>query len=340
VLGSNNVANISVLLIHNIDPAWESEEIEKALQEVAEFESALQDTVGQVVVVRLNNADLTSWLRAYDPDRYIVFNWCEEIPGVPRSEALVPQILEELQFTYTGSTPNILTFCWDKVKVKQLMNLWDIPTPRWDLYDSPEAKDWDCFPAIVKPSREHCSFGITTEAVVRSPEELRMRIAFILEKFCQPALVEDFIDGREFHVTLWGNGSVEMLPPAEMDFGAFDDVKDRLCTYESKFQPGSRHYEEISLKLPAPLSEKEYSRLKAVAEFTYRAFNCRDYARLDIRLRDGIFYVLDVNPNADISFEASMACAAEAAGFSYSQMIGRIVSLAVQRHPIIGKNLK
>jgi D-alanine-D-alanine ligase len=337
--GSNNVEDISVLLIHNIDPAWESEETEKALQEVAEFESALRDTVGPVVVITLQDADLASCLRAYDPARYIVFNWCEEIPGVSHSEALVPQVLEEMQFTYTGSTSKVLTFCWDKVKVKQLMDLWDIPTPRWGVYDSPETNDWDCFPAIVKPSREHCSFGITTEAVVKSPEELRARTAFILENFRQPALVEDFIDGREFHVTLWGNGILEMLPPAEMDFGAFDDVRDRLCTYESKFQPGSRHYEKISLNLPAPLTENEYNRLKSVAEYAYRSFNCRDYARLDIRLRDGVFYVIDVNPNADVSFETSMACAAESAGFSYGQMIGRIVSLAAQRHPIIGKKL-
>lgn len=337
---SNPVKDISLLLIHNIDPAWEAAEIEKALREVGEFESALRETVGPVVSVMVNDRHLAASLRAYDPDRYVVFNWCEEIPGISRSEALVPKILEELRFTYTGSTPEVLTFCWDKVRVKQLMNLWDIPTPRWGVYESPETNGWDCFPAIVKPSREHCSFGVTTEAVVRSPEELRTRIAFILENFSQPALVEDFIDGREFHVTLWGNEIVEMLPPAEMDFCAFEDVRDRLCTYESKFRPGSRHYEEISLKLPAPLTGKESDQLRAVAESAYRAFGCRDYARLDIRLRDGNFYVLDVNPNADVSYEASMACAAEAAGFTYGQMIGRIVSLAVQRHPIIGKNIK
>jgi len=333
------VADLSVLLLHNIDPVWEPDEAGQALREVAEFESALRNTVSSCKTLTVRDADLASCFRGYDPDNHIVFNWCEDIPGIPHSEAMVPQILEDLKFTYTGSSPDVLNFCWDKVKVKQLMNLRNIATPRWAVCDSLETNGWACYPAIVKPSMEHCSFGVTAEAVVRSPEELRSRIAFILENFRQPALVEDFIDGREFHVTFWGNKVVEMLPPAEMDFCAFDDVRERLCTYESKFLPGSRHYEKIALKLPAPLSETEYSDLQSTGEQTYRAFGCRDYARLDIRLRNGIFYVIDVNPNSDVSIEASMACAAEAAGLTYGQMIAHIIRLAAQRHPVLGASI-
>jgi D-alanine-D-alanine ligase len=189
----------------------------------------------------------------------------------------------------------------------------------------------------VKPSREHCSHGVTTDAVVTSPRELEDRIGYILDTFRQPALVEDFIDGREFHVSLWGNGSVRLLPPAEMDFTLFADVRDRLCTYDSKFMPGSSHYVKIGLQLPAPLDEAEYERLKKTSILAYKTSGCRDYARLDIRLRDGIFYVLDVNPNSDISAEASMACAAECAGYSHGEMISHIINLAAKRHPIFKK---
>jgi D-alanine-D-alanine ligase len=327
-----NVGSIPVLLLHNIDPEWEPDEADQALREVAVFESALRDTGQPLTVITVRNADLSGCIRGYDPGKYLVFNWCEEIPGVPHSEALAAQTLEDMNFTYTGSSPDVLAFCWDKVKVKQLMNQREIATPRWRVYDTVKEDDWDCFPAIVKPSREHCSFGLTTEAVVKSPEELRERVASIIDTFRQPALVEDFIDGREFHISLWGNGPVEMLPTAEMDFGAFDDVRDRLCTYESKFRPGSRHYENIGLLLPAPLSEMEYERLMKTCALAYQAVGCRDYARLDIRLREGIFYVLDVNPNSDVSAEASMACAAEIAGYTYGEMIGRIVGLAAERH--------
>ena len=156
--------------------------------------------------------------------------------------------------------------------------------------------------------------------------------------FRQSALVEDFIDGREFHVSLWGNGELQMLPVAEMDFSRFDDVRDRLCTYESKFHPGSRHYDGIQTLLPAPLAEAEQNLLYRTAQSAYRAYRCRDFARLDIRLRDGVFYILDINPNPDISSDASMACAAEAAGYSFGAMGSHLIRLAAARHPVFGRS--
>jgi D-alanine-D-alanine ligase len=122
-----------------------------------------------------------------------------------------------------------------------------------------------------------------------------------------------------------------------MDFSYFNNVKDRLCTYDSKFIPGSEHYEKIETLLPAPLTGDESKALELVCKNAYVALGCRDYARMDIRLRDNIFYVLDVNPNADISIDASMACAAEVAGISYGQMGSLIVRMAARRHPILGK---
>jgi D-alanine-D-alanine ligase len=329
--------DLPVLLLHNIDHAWDPADIDITLQEIANLESALEEQGHPVTNVPVFNADLSSCLSSYDTDGHIVFNWCEEIPGVAHSEALAAEMLEDLDFTYTGSTPEVLRFCWHKEKFKRLLERAGVPTPRWRIYDSLDIGDWNCFPAIVKPSREHCSYGVTTDAVVTSPQELRDRIVYILDTFRQPALVEDFIDGREFHVTLWGNGNIRMLPPAEMDFALFDDVRDRLCTYDSKFMPGSSHYIKIGLQLPAPLTDTEYGRLRKTSILAYKTIGCRDYARFDVRLRNGIYYVLDVNPNSDISAEASMACAAEFAGYSHGEMISHIVNLAAKRHPIFRK---
>jgi D-alanine-D-alanine ligase len=127
-----------------------------------------------------------------------------------------------------------------------------------------------------------------------------------------------------------------MLPPVEMDFSRFDDVRDRLCTYDSKFTPGSRHYNDIEVRLPAALAEQDRSRLEAIGVRTYRTLGCRDFARLDIRLRDGVFYVLDVNPNPDLSPDASLACAADAAGYPYGAMVSYLIRLAAHRHPVFG----
>jgi D-alanine-D-alanine ligase len=113
-----------------------------------------------------------------------------------------------------------------------------------------------------------------------------------------------------------------------------------LCTYDAKFIPGSEHYKKIETLLPAPLTSDEKENMESVCKKAYHALGCRDYARMDVRLRDNVFYVLDVNPNADISIDASMACAAEAAGISYGQMGSRIVQMAAQRHPVFGRLFK
>jgi len=323
-----------LLLLHNVDPAWQPEETASALDGVEQLADALRQEGHPVVTVCLKNADLPAALRPFGTDSHIVFNWCEELPGMPRSEAHVVKILESMNFVYTGSTPEVLTLSWDKSAVKRLLQRSGIPTPRWRLYFSAEKDDWQSFPAIVKPAFEHCSIGITTEAVVLNPVELRERILFVQKVFHQPALVEDFIDGREFHVTLWGNGRVSMLPPAEMDFSSFDNVCDRLCTFDSKFSPGSVHFEKIELRIPALLDGPLYERLRETSVQAYRVLGCRDYARIDLRLRDGIFYVLDINPNADFSPDTSMVYAAETVGLTYGALGSHLANLAAQRHPL------
>ncbi len=328
-----------VLLLHNLDPAWPQRDRDEGLRQATEMESALRGEGHICASLAVCDARLDARLRDHDPAQWVVFNGCEELPGEQRSDALVAEILERLGFAYTGSRPEALALSWDKRKVKRRLERCGLPTPQWRVYDSPEPGDWRCFPAIVKPALEHCSVGVSPEAVVLSPSELRARIAHVLEVYRQPALVEDFVDGRELHVSLWGNGQVRMLPPAEMDFGAFADVRDRLCTYDSKFSPGSPHYDRIQLRLPAPLDEAELARLQEIALATYRAFDCRDYARLDIRLREGVFYVLDVNPNPDISADTSTALAAEAAGYSYGALLSRLAGFAARRHPVFGRQV-
>ena len=337
VTRNDAMTDLPVLLLHNLDPAWPAGDRDIAIQEADKLASALHELGHPVTTVAVCDADLAACLKSYDPAAWIVFNWCEELPGIPHSDALVAEILEASGFTYTGPTPEVLRLSWDKGEMKQLLEAQGLPTPRWRIYTTADPGDWSCFPAMVKPAQEHCSLGVTTDAVVRNVDDLRARIAYILHEFKQPALVEDFIDGREFHVSLWGNGEVQMLPVAEMDFSRFDDVRDRLCTYESKFNPGSRHYEEIQLRLPAPLTEAEEDLLYRTARAAYEADRCRDLARLDIRLRDGVFYILDINPNPDISSDASMACAAEIAGFSFGAMGSRLIHLAAVRHPVFGR---
>jgi D-alanine-D-alanine ligase len=279
------------------------------------------------------NSDLQEGLLAYEPADVLVFNWCEGLPGIGHSEALVAETLERLKFTYTGASPKALRLCYDKGRVKNRLDSLGIPTPRWKLLTSLAASGWDTFPAIVKPACEHCSLGVDEGAVVSDPVELQERVAYVLDTFRQPALVEDFIDGREFHVALWGNQHVEMLPPVEMDFSCFDDIHQRLCSHDAKFAPQSDAYQKIKSYVPARLTADEMAQLEAVSKAAYQAIDCRDYGRIDVRLKDGVFYVIDVNPNADISADASLAIAAGKAGYCYGRFGSRVLDLAAERHP-------
>jgi D-alanine-D-alanine ligase len=332
---SDRRTDLPVLLIHNLDDTWDPVDLEKALDEVEALEKALRGQGHPVTNIPVYDSDLAGRLKSFDPDEYIVFNGCEELPGVSFSEATVAQILDRMGFTYTGSTPEVLATGWDKARVKKRLGSSRVPIPTWKIFSSSHPDGWRRFPAIVKPAREHSSCGVSREAVVLSHEKMLSRIAYVQQEFQQPAIVEDFIDGREFHVSVWGNQTVEVLPPAEMDFSAFRDLQDRLCTFDSKNRPDSLAYERISLRVPAALTEGEHRELERVARRAYRVIGCRDYARFDIRLRDGVFYILDVNPNPDISFDTSVAFAAELAGYSYGAMLTQMVNFAARRHPIL-----
>ena len=331
-----NKTSLPVLMLYNINPEWPREDIDESRQVMQTLSSALREEGHPVTELCLENKDLTGLLRSYVPEDIIVFNWCEEIPGIPHSYDLIAETLEELGFTFTGTDSRALSFSQDKRLVKQRLDSCGIETPRWQIFNSASSDGWTDYPAIVKPALDHCSIGVTRESVVWSAAALTSRIGYVIDAFHSPALVEEFIDGREFHVTVIGNGTLHMLPPAEMDFSAFDNASDRLCTYESKFDPQSKSYKMIKLRLPAQMTKEEETLLMKVALNGYRATDCRDYARLDIRLRDGIFYVLDINPNADISPDTTPALAAEQAGLSYGKFGSLLVNLASQRHPIFG----
>lgn len=327
--------DISVVLLHNLDMNWGRSDIEKAAQEISSMEGAVRAEGHAVINTPLFDDNLASVLAPFDPQAHIVLNWCESIPGVPKSESYVPRILEEMKLIYTGSDASIIELGWNKPEIKNILHNNNISTPIWGVFTNEEFPGWNCYPAIVKPAYEHCSYGLTHESVVSTEAELRNRIRYILDNFKGPAIVEDFIDGREFHVPVWGNGTIEMLPPIEMDFSACSDIHERLCTYDSKFKEDSRDFQKIGIVTRIDIGQDEYMALEKAVKKAYALTGCRDYARIDVRLRNGIFYILDVNPNPDIGAETSMAYAAGEKGYSYGEMLSRLIHFASLRHPLL-----
>jgi len=330
--------DLPVLMLYDVDPAWPQDVIRDRRDEVHRLINALTAVGHPVTGACLETTDLTTLLQQYDSEEIIVFNWCDDIPGIPHSCALAAKELKMLGFTHTGADFKALTFSQDKRKIKRRLEKAGIPTPAWEVYASARAKTRERFPAIVKPAFEHCSYGISRDAVVQTPAELAQRLGYVLDDLQQPAIVEDFIDGREFHVGVLGNGTPCVLPPGEIDYSGFSDIHDRLCTYESNVDKKSLAYRLTAPRMTSRLSPAELQALNKVAAQAYLATDCRDYARMDIRLQDGIFYILDVNHNADINSETSLVLGAEKIGYSYGQFGSLLVNLAAQRHQSLQKS--
>ncbi|MBU1537489.1 ATP-grasp domain-containing protein, partial [Myxococcota bacterium] len=185
------------------------------------------------------------------------------------------------------------------------------------------------FPLFVKPRSEDASLGIGMNSRVTSTTELAERIAYIHRTYGQDALVEQFIAGREFNVALVGNNPSVVLPISEIIFDSRLTVP--IVTYEGKWQEDSDQYTGTLPRCPAPLEPHEEAVLHKVAKRAYDLCGLQDYGRVDIRMEDGVPFVLEVNANPDISPEAGLARSARIAGIPYDQLIRRIVEYALSR---------
>ncbi len=183
-------------------------------------------------------------------------------------------------------------------------------------------------PAIVKPVAEDCSLGITREAVVEDVDLLRRRVAYVLDRYHQPALVEMFLDGREFNVSVWGNGSAAVvLPVAEVLYDGFEGTR-RVQNFDSKWNSDSEEFNTFTIQCPANVTRRMDTRLRRVALSAYKAMGCRDYARVDMREKNGQIYVLEVNPNPCLAADGGFARSARVAGHDYAAMAAQIVEWA------------
>jgi D-alanine-D-alanine ligase len=279
--------------------------------------------------------DDLSVLESFDPREWLVWNWGEELGGRSWTEAEVAAEVERRGFAYTGSPPEVFTFAQNRFRVKERLRQAGLPTlPARVFADPALAGEWTQYPAIVKGANQHASHGISGDSIVRSPEALARQIVHLRETYQDDALVEPFLEAREFHVAVWGNEDPQALPPVEFDFSMFKDVHDRIYTYDWKFDRGSRGYLEIKMPCPAPLDKPHWrARIEAVAVQAYQVIGLRDYGRLDMRMFGDEPQILDVNPNPDLDPTSVVLAGARALGMDYGQMVGRIIEYASARMP-------
>lgn len=295
-------------------------------------------------VVRFEvNEGVFERLRRERPD--IVFNIAEGLDG-PGREALIPAYLDYLGIPYTGSDPCTLAICLNKARAKEVLLAHGLPTPAFQVIESPmERCRLTRFPLIVKPVHEGSSKGIRSSSIVYDPYELAGRVVEIVKEYDQPALVEEFLPGREFTAALIGNGpDVEVLPLVEICLEALPEGLPRLYGYEAKWVVDNPTEPLEIFRCPAPVSGEMAGRLAALARKTFRALGCRDWARIDIRLdAEGNPNVLEVNPLPGILPDPDQhSCfpeAARAVGMTYEQMIRRVLETACRRLDLIHETI-
>ncbi len=187
---------------------------------------------------------------------------------------------------------------------------------------------------IVKPSREDAGIGIETASVVSTIAELRKRVRHVIEQHDQPALVEEYIDGRELNVGILGNRKPVVFPISEIDMSTLPKQYHRIITYNAKWMKGTDEYEHTKGICPAPLPPALEATIKEMALKAYQVLGGRDYARVDFRLsKENKPYILEVNPNPDISDDAGFARSARAYGYDFDELAGKIVECALERAP-------
>jgi D-alanine-D-alanine ligase len=286
-----------------------------------------------VIGAEYDIASVAKRLTVIDPD--LVFNLTEQFCGDRRLDKNIAALLEMLDIPFTGAGPMGLMLARDKSLCKQILTLHRIRVPRFISLPHNSAiriPKHAPYPMVVKPAFEDSSEGISNASVVYDADALRERAAFVHERWEQPAIAEEYIEGRELYVSVIGNKRLRVLPPRECFFNAEGSEGPVLLTYRCKWDREYREKWRIDFGF-ADLEPATLRSIERVCKRVYRILQLQDYARIDLRLTpENGLVVLEANPNPDIAYGEEVAEAADRAGIEYEPLIGLIIRLALRRY--------
>lgn len=303
------------------------------VEQIENIITNLSSTFAEVkgLPVNSNIQSLYDECKSYKPNA--VLNFIEAVEGNSHFESYCAGLFDILGVSYTGNNGLTLGNCLFKQRTKRILLGSGLPTPKYLVanYQSDEKLNFSQlkFPVIVKLLSEDASIGISENSVVSNRKELEIRMEYLFKNFKQDLIVEEFIDGRELNVSILGN---EVLPISEISFKGLSKKLPKIITYEAKWSPSSEYYKHTVPICPAKLSAKITRKVNEIALESYKAMGCRDYARVDIRLaKNNHPYVIEVNPNPDISPDSGFVRSAAASGIEYDDLIKKLVWLALDR---------
>ncbi len=268
----------------------------------------------------------------------IVFNMAEGANG-PGREGYIPAILEHLRIPYTASDPVTLNICLDKARTKEILAYYGLPTSRFRIVtDHSFSFNSLHYPLVVKPLHEGSSIGIRNNSLVKNRQEMRERVSWVLDTYGEPALVEEFLPGREFTVAILGNGSeARVLPIVEILFDSLPEGVNPIYSYEAKWIWDQSSNPLNIFECPARISTELFSQIESLCLRAYSILRCRDWCRIDVRLdAAGRPHIIEVNPLPGIlprpEDNSCFPKAARAAGMSYSELINTVLDIACKRY--------
>jgi len=318
------------------------------LDEMKAVERALQKLNYdiKIVPVAIDLFKLIDHLHYDRPD--LIFNLCESLDGDPVQEMNIASLYEILKIPYTGSRAFTLGLALNKSRVKEILHYYEIPTAMHYLCSNSEKfkdngyfKVKDKYPLIVKPSREDASIGIDNNSIVYDENSLKRRIEYILDIHKQSALIEEYIDGREINVSVVGNvikneNDLIVFPISEIDFSGLPSGYPKIVSYNSKWMYKTVEFSGTKAVCPAKnLSPELENQIMSTARKVYSIIGASDYARVDFRVKNGIPYVLELNPNPDIASDVDedtgFTRSGKAYGWSYEELIQNIIKFSSER---------
>ena len=327
---------ILVLLHADQVPPDERAELGDKLDEIwAAFEiiSALRELGHDVRALGLDDelAPIRHSVQGWQP--HIAFNLLLDFHGLPLYDAHVVSYLELLKVPYTGCNPRSILLASDKPLSKKILTYHRIRSPRFVVFPRGRAVRMPkalSFPLFVKSDVEHASRGISQASIVKSEAALVERVRFMHESVDSDAIAEQYVEGREMTVSVLGNHRLTTFEPWELVFDSLPDGTAPIATPRVKFN--ERYQKKLGVRTqPAELDADTRRRVKAVAKRAYRALGMSGYGRIDLRLdEEGRVWVLEANPNPDLTPGEDVAASAEHAGLSYPELLQRVVSLGLR----------
>lgn len=332
----NRKLNVTVLVdnveIPHNDPEFNSNP-EKPVTEYHVIQTLRSLGHSVTILGAIDVGGIAKGLTENKPD--IVFNLTEQFGGDRRFDKNIAALLELLAIPFTGTGATGLMLARDKSLCKELLSLHKIRVPNFiSLPCSRKTRIPKTlrYPLVVKPAFEDGSEGISNVSLVYNETSLQERAQFIHERWEQPAIAEEYIEGRELYVAILGNKRLVVFPIRECFFEHNGNKNPVLLTYRVKWNEEYRKKWNINFGF-AELEPVILNNINRVCKKVYRILQMRDYGRIDLRLTaDNKIVILEANPNPDIAFGEEVADAAEKAGISYEQLIDRILHLAFRRY--------